>query len=159
MISAHFGVLPRVSGPLAQKLAAISKTRLSTESTKAVDGAKRTALRVKIAEDCVRNRLRRQETLIATVLRRVEPRCPSGKAILTLVARQEGVSVEAIRSPRRDKAVCRARFKAVYEVFHGTDLSLAQIGKLFGGRDHTTIYHAIQKHALANNLPAERRVA
>jgi chromosomal replication initiator protein len=48
-------------------------------------------------------------------------------------------------SPRRARAVARPRQVAMYLAKHLTSRSLPEIGRRFGGRDHTTVMHAIRK--------------
>lgn len=55
------------------------------------------------------------------------------------------VSVEELVSPRRSQAVVYPRQVAMYLSRELTDASLPQIGKEFGGRDHTTVIHAKEK--------------
>lgn len=47
-------------------------------------------------------------------------------------------------SQRRGAAIARPRQIAMYLSRHMTIKSLPQIGKLFGGRDHSTVIHAIK---------------
>ncbi len=53
-----------------------------------------------------------------------------------------GVSVLELVSARRTALVVHPRQVAVYLAKEITALSLPQIGRLFGGRDHTTIMHS-----------------
>lgn len=50
-----------------------------------------------------------------------------------------GVSLEEIRSPVRNRRLVNARHFISYWCFRLTPLSLPQIGRHMGGRDHTTI--------------------
>lgn len=50
-----------------------------------------------------------------------------------------------IRSQRRTKVVVRARQIAMYLAKTLTGQSLPEIGRRFGGRDHTTVLHAVRK--------------
>lgn len=50
-----------------------------------------------------------------------------------------------LRSPSRRRKVVTARNVAVYAARHLTDASFQQIGRYFGGRDHTTIMHGYYK--------------
>ncbi|MEX1061890.1 MAG: chromosomal replication initiator protein DnaA [Patescibacteria group bacterium] len=56
-----------------------------------------------------------------------------------------GVSVEEIKSAKRSKELVLPRQVAAYLLRNLAQLSLSQIGDLLGGRDHTTILHAVQK--------------
>jgi chromosomal replication initiator protein len=48
-------------------------------------------------------------------------------------------------SERRARAVARPRQVAMYLAKQLTTRSLPEIGKKFGGRDHTTVMHAVRK--------------
>jgi chromosomal replication initiator protein len=61
------------------------------------------------------------------------------------VAQNWGVSVEALASKKRTKDVTAPRQVAMYLIRELLDLPLVEIGKLFGGRDHSTVIHSIQK--------------
>ena len=74
--------------------------------------------------------------------------------IMAQTASYFGVTIEDIQGPSRTRALTTARQIAMYLVRELTDDSLPQIGKLFGGRDHTTVMHANRK---IGELMAERR--
>jgi chromosomal replication initiator protein len=48
-------------------------------------------------------------------------------------------------SARRARAVARPRQVAMYLAKQLTTRSLPEIGRRFGGRDHTTVMHAVRK--------------
>jgi chromosomal replication initiator protein len=48
-------------------------------------------------------------------------------------------------SARRARAVARPRQVAMYLAKQLTPRSLPEIGRKFGGRDHTTVMHAVRK--------------
>ena len=48
-------------------------------------------------------------------------------------------------SARRARAVARPRQVAMYLAKQLTSRSLPEIGRKFGGRDHTTVMHAVRK--------------
>lgn len=50
-----------------------------------------------------------------------------------------------MRSARRSALVSRTRQIAMYLARHLTNHSLPEIGRSFGGRDHTTVMHAIKR--------------
>lgn len=66
------------------------------------------------------------------------------KNIQTLVSDKYGVSIAEIVSSRRDKNVVLPRHVAFYLVKKLTVYSYPVIGRYFGGRDHSTIIHAVQ---------------
>ncbi len=60
-------------------------------------------------------------------------------------AAELGFSFDKIRSPDRHRKVVAARQLLMYEVKTLFDRSYSEIGRLFGGRDHTTVLHAVKK--------------
>ena len=50
-----------------------------------------------------------------------------------------------MHSARRSRAVARPRQIAMYLSKQLTQRSLPDIGRKFGGRDHTTVMHAVKK--------------
>jgi chromosomal replication initiator protein len=72
--------------------------------------------------------------------------------IQRVVARQYNVSRADLLSSRRTANVVRPRQVAMYLAKILTLRSLPEIGRRFGGRDHTTVLHAVRKiETLAGN--------
>ncbi len=70
------------------------------------------------------------------------------------VARQYNVSRNDLLSDRRTRVIVRPRQIAMYLAKTLTPRSLPEIGRRFGGRDHTTVLHAVRKiEQLAANDP------
>ncbi len=65
--------------------------------------------------------------------------------IIVECAKHYGVSVLDIKSARRTRQVVKPRQVAMYLAKTMTLYSLPSIGRLFGGRDHTTCLHAVRK--------------
>jgi chromosomal replication initiator protein len=61
------------------------------------------------------------------------------------VAEEWGVTVDLLQSKKRTKNFTVPRQVAMYLIKEMFDLSLVEIGKLFGGRDHSTVIHSIAK--------------
>lgn len=61
------------------------------------------------------------------------------------VAEHYNVKLSDMLSPRRARAIARPRQIAMFLCKELTDKSLPDIGKKFGGRDHTTIMHGIKR--------------
>ena len=61
------------------------------------------------------------------------------------VAEHFGIRLAELMSARRARAVARPRQVAMYLSKQLTSASLPGIGKKFGGRDHTTVMHAVKK--------------
>lgn len=56
-----------------------------------------------------------------------------------------GYPVDALRGKSRQRPLVTARQIAMYVFRELTDLSYPSIARLFGGRDHTTVIHAVEK--------------
>jgi chromosomal replication initiator protein len=54
------------------------------------------------------------------------------------------VTIDELKDKTRKKEVTNARQVAMYFAKEYTDYSLKQIGQYFGGRDHSTVIHAVQ---------------
>ncbi len=67
------------------------------------------------------------------------------EGIRETVARHFGVSVEGLVSKRRTKELTVPRQVAMYLIRELLELPLVDIGRLFGGRDHSTVIHSVQK--------------
>ena len=67
------------------------------------------------------------------------------ESIQSGVAKFFNVKVQDLKGPRRTKQVVMPRQIAMFLSRRHTGLSLPEIGKQFGGRDHTTVIHAIRK--------------
>jgi chromosomal replication initiator protein len=61
------------------------------------------------------------------------------------VAEHFKIRVSDMSSARRSRAVARPRQVAMYLSKQLTSRSLPEIGRAFGGRDHTTVIHAVRK--------------
>jgi chromosomal replication initiator protein len=55
------------------------------------------------------------------------------------------IKISDIKSKKKNKVFIQPRHTAMYLIRQLTDLSLPEIGRHFGGRDHSTVLHAIQK--------------
>ena len=64
--------------------------------------------------------------------------------ILSAVSKKYGVSVEDIKSKKKTDNIAGARHVSIYITRELTDLSLKEIGKVFG-RDHSTVMSSINK--------------
>jgi chromosomal replication initiator protein len=65
--------------------------------------------------------------------------------ILSAVAESTGVSITEITGDKRSRSVVEGRHLAMYLARELTDASLPKIGDHIGGRDHTTVLHAVDK--------------
>jgi chromosomal replication initiator protein len=74
--------------------------------------------------------------------------------IMQQSAEYYGVTMNDLCGPSRARSLVQARQVAMYLCRELTELSLPNIGKHFGGRDHTTVMHAKQK--IHQNLATDR---
>jgi len=74
-----------------------------------------------------------------------EPRRVRIEEIQMVVARHYNVSKADLLSARRTRTIVRPRQIAMYLAKMLTPRSLPEIGRRFGGRDHTTVLHAVRK--------------
>jgi chromosomal replication initiator protein len=92
------------------------------------------------------------EREVRDLIRPQEPRRVKIEEIQRVVARQYNVSRADLLSSRRTANVVRPRQVAMYLAKTLTLRSLPEIGRRFGGRDHTTVLHAVRKiENLVNN--------
>ena len=61
------------------------------------------------------------------------------------VAEHFNIRLADMHSARRSRSVARPRHVAMYLAKQLTSRSLPEIGRKFGGRDHTTVMHAVKK--------------
>ena len=85
------------------------------------------------------------EVAIRDLVRMREPKRVKIEDIQKLVATHYNVSRADILSSRRTANVVRPRQIAMYLSKVLTLRSLPEIGRRFGGRDHTTVLHAVRK--------------
>ena len=85
------------------------------------------------------------ERAVRDLIRPQEPKRVKIEDIQRTVARQYNVSRADLLSSRRTANVVRPRQIAMYLAKTLTLRSLPEIGRRFGGRDHTTVLHAVRK--------------
>jgi chromosomal replication initiator protein len=88
----------------------------------------------------------------------IDPSEPQRKRILIrdiqhAVAARFQIPVEEMWSARRSREIVRPRQAAMYLARQLTPKSLPEIGRLFGGRDHTTVVHGLR--AVERRLAAD----
>ena len=85
----------------------------------------------------------------AHVSRWLAQQLPETKAVCrqvtAAVCQRVGLTASELKGQSRQQAVSDARGLAMYLVRRLSNASYAQIGKQFGGRDHTTVMHACRK--------------
>ena len=85
------------------------------------------------------------ENILADILTDAQPKVLPPAAMLEEIAKFFSFSVEAIRGKSRQRPLVTARQIGMYVFREMTDLSYPAIAREFGGRDHTTVIHAVDK--------------
>jgi len=85
------------------------------------------------------------ERVLADIVSAGEPRRITPQMIVEATASSYGFSVDSVCGPSRTRPLVTARQVAMYLVRNLTDYSYPAIGRVFGGRDHTTVIHAVEK--------------
>jgi chromosomal replication initiator protein len=85
------------------------------------------------------------DEVIRDLVRPTDPRRIRVEDILKVVSKHYGVTRADLLSSRRTANVVRPRQIAMYLAKVLTLRSLPEIGRRFGGRDHTTVLHAVRK--------------
>jgi len=84
---------------------------------------------------------------LADLLTDIEPKPRTDAQLLDEIAGILGFEVEALKGKSRQRPLVTGRQIAMYVFREQTDLSYPSIARLFGGRDHTTVIHAVEKIA------------
>jgi chromosomal replication initiator protein len=83
--------------------------------------------------------------VLADLLTARQPRPITPQLILEATSKMFGIPIEEITGKKRQRPLVAARQVAMYVVREMTDLSYPAIAREFGGRDHTTVIHAVEK--------------
>ena len=75
----------------------------------------------------------------------IKDRATNIENIQKLVSRYFGITVAELKSSKRNKTISLPRQIAMYLCREMTKLSLPEIGRQFGGKDHTTVLHSVNK--------------
>ena len=94
------------------------------------------------------------EMVLSDLLTVDEVRQITPKVILEATADTFGFTIEDLCGPSRRRPLVNARQIGMYVFRELTDFSYPAIAREFGGRDHTTVIHAVEK---ISNLMKERR--
>ena len=93
------------------------------------------------------------EKILSDVLSKSRPRPITPELVIETAAVLFGFTPEELRGPSRNRPLVQARQVAMYVLRQLTDHSYPTIAREFGGRDHTTVIHAVNK---IESLMAER---
>jgi chromosomal replication initiator protein len=85
----------------------------------------------------------------------IQNRQISVENIQKTVADYYKIKVADMYSKKRPASIARPRQIAMYLAKELTQKSLPEIGELFGGRDHTTVLHAVRKMSAERQLMTE----
>ena len=94
---------------------------------------------VDVAREALRDKLRPGETMSRLAIG-LNP-----ETIQQAVAKEWGVTTEGLRSKTRTKALTGPRQVAMYLMREMLSLQLVEIGASFGGRDHSTVIHSLER--------------
>ena len=85
------------------------------------------------------------ERVLSDILTDSQPRPITPVVILEATSEMFGFSIEEIQGKSRRRPLVTARQIGMYVFRNLTDLSYPAIAREFGGRDHTTVIHAVEK--------------
>lgn len=104
--------------------------------------AKTKTISLELVQDALRNFLEQKKKIVTV------------EEIQRNIAAFYSTKVSDIKSKKKNKAFIKPRHTAMFLTRQLTSLSLPEIGRHFGGRDHSTVLHAIQKvENMAKNDP------
>ena len=109
---------------------------------------------LELAQDCLSDILRASDRKVTI------------EEIQRKVSEHFNIRLSDMIGPKRTRTIARPRQIAMYLAKHMTTRSLPEIGRRFGGRDHTTIMHGVRKveelkaadHQLAEDIDMLRRL-
>jgi chromosomal replication initiator protein len=85
------------------------------------------------------------ERVLADILGDRQPQPITPRLILEATSEMFGFRIDDIKGKSRRRPLVTARQVAMYVMRELTDLSYPAIAQEFGGRDHTTVIHAVEK--------------
>jgi chromosomal replication initiator protein len=85
-----------------------------------------------------------------------QPQQVTARMILDATARMFGFTLDELCGPNRRRPLVTARQIAMYVMRELTDFSYPAIAREFGGRDHTTVIHAVEK--IADQMKERRAI-
>ena len=88
--------------------------------------------------------LEQAKTILASIVG-MKKRVTSAKKIAESVAGFYNISMDDLIKQSRKKEFVKPRQIAMYLIRKELDNSFPSIGDFFGGRDHTTVMHAVEK--------------
>jgi len=112
---------------------------------------------VEVAREALRDKLKASEAGAAEA----EPLGLTVGAIQIAVAKEWGTTVDGLRSKTRTKALTVPRQIAMYLTRDLLGMQLVEIGAAFGGRDHSTVIHSLDKvtQMIGSDSDAQDRIS
>ena len=95
---------------------------------------------LEVAREALRDKLRASEAASASEAPRLDV-----TTIQQVVAREWGVTQDGLRSKTRTKTLTTPRQVAMHLMRDLLGLQLVEIGNAFGGRDHSTVIHSLER--------------
>jgi chromosomal replication initiator protein len=83
--------------------------------------------------------------VLGDILSDNQPRAITAQVILDATSKMFGFTVEELQGKSRRRPLVTARQVGMYVCREMTDLSYPAIAREYGGRDHTTVIHAVEK--------------
>ena len=148
----RLGILERKLATLAQQGRFVPSARAEvlqfladrfTDSVRELEGALNTLV-ARVGGDIARLTLDQAQAILRPHLSCTEKRVTVDQ-IQKAVAEHYGLKQADMISERRARAVARPRQTAMWIAKQITTRSLPDIGRRFGGRDHTTVLHAVRR--------------
>lgn len=69
------------------------------------------------------------------------------KVVLAEVSKKHGITVNELIGQQRSSQIVAARHESMWRMKTETTMSLPEIGRRLGNRDHTTVLHGVRKYA------------
>ncbi|WP_116086016.1 chromosomal replication initiator protein DnaA [Tropicimonas sp. IMCC34011] len=129
-----FSVQPDVLEFMARRISADTRTlEGALKKLIAHGGFLEREITLEVAQDCLSDTLRSSEKALTI------------EEIQRAVSEHFAIRLSDMIGPKRLRAIARPRQVAMYICKDLTSRSLPEIGRRFGGRDHTTVIHAVKR--------------
>ncbi len=106
----------------------------------AYSSLRRKDITIALTQEALRDKLRREDNGTLSELTPITP-----ERIQEIVASEWGVTAEGLRSKTRTKTLTIPRQAAMFLCRELLGLQLVEIGQRFGGRDHSTVIHSLER--------------
>jgi chromosomal replication initiator protein len=124
-------------------------------SVRELEGIVNSIMAYSIVDNCNIN-IALAERIVARAVN-LEKREVTADDIIQAVAQRFGLKQKDLLSKSRKQNLVQARQLAMYLVHKYTGISYVQIGRRFGGRDHTTVLHACNQVSLRISMEKDFR--